>query len=144
MPPPRLTTDQKRAARLLRELTETFGITPEARRTFFMLLSRETTHLDALETIVGIIGMAGDETPQRIARAGIEWLDEMLAEYHARELGAKLARLVELGLDAMKIAETFNDAGIDETHNGGQPFGELHIRRACRVLGLKVSAVRWR
>jgi hypothetical protein len=140
----RLTFAELRCAgSLLIALGNHYGISKTQRRTFLFLLSRNPDYTEALETILGLIGSQG-ESPQRVARAGLEWLDEMLNEYHARHMERALRRLVAMGLDAVQIAETLNDAGLDGLFNGRQPFGEWHVRKACKKLGLKPRPVRWR
>ncbi len=137
-----LTPDLRRACVLLRDLGVHYGLSKAQRRTFLMLLMNEPTHIDAIETVMALSDIA--DTPMRTARVGISFLDEMLNEYHAKHLAVPLRRLVARDLDASEIADSLNDAGFDERVNGHQPHGEWHVRKACKKLGLKPRAVRWR
>ncbi len=108
-----------------------------------MLLAREPTHIGALETVMSLAGDEWNDSALHAARAGIKWLDGMLSEYHATHIAGSLRKLVDAGLDPLANATALNDAGLDELYNASQPFGEWHVRKACKTLGLTPRAVRW-
>lgn len=131
-------------ARLLYSLAGWYRIPRTHVRSLLYILSTDAALVGALETISSVIHAQQVKVPGQVARAGIEWLDEMQATHHARVLEKPFRRLIRRGCDAMQIAETFNDAGFDLEHNGGVEFSELQIRRMGRILGVKLPPMGWR
>lgn len=138
------TPEMRRHAQLLRDLGENYGLSRYQRRAYLYLLVTYPDYSPALETILALVAMSGTETPQSVARAGLEWLEERLTEHHVTHLEGPLRALALRGLNAIDIAETFNDAGFDLKVNGRQAFGEYQVRRMAKHLGIKLQPVRWR
>lgn len=132
------------AERVLDSIASDWGITPSQQRAYLNLLGRDHDLVLALESVIALIASSHTEpSREQVARAGLEWLDDRLADYHVTIIEKPIRKLAAAGCDAIEIAETLNDAGYDEL-NGGQEIGEVHVRRVAKRLGIELANVRWR
>lgn len=138
-PPP---AEARHAATLLVQIGNYYGISKRQRRQYLFFLTQRPDNIGALATILGLVEHDG-ETPASTARAGLEWLDAMLTNFHVEHLEKPLRVLIERGYNAIEICETFNDLGYDDKFNGRQPFGEHQIRAMAKAMGLRIASIPW-